>query len=256
MATAPGHGQARPLAVEPGSPKRPSSGALARLFAATEEENRRAILRALPKAVGGRLLDIGTHRGDFALRVAKRTAAREVHGVELIERHAIVARSHGIRVECADVEEGLPFPDRRFDVVHCNQLIEHLRDTDGLVSEVQRVLKPTGIAVLSTNNLSSWHNIVSLFLGLQPFPMHVSDRAIVGNRFNPEHGEPHEDAGRIHVRLFTGRALAELGALHGLFPVRVRTSGYYPLPPMLARMATRLDPLHGAFLIATFRRAK
>jgi len=181
--------------------------------------------------------------------------AREVHGVELLEKHAQVARSKGIDTVCADVEQGLPFPDGRFELVHANQLIEHVRDTDLLVSEIRRVLKPNGMAVISTNNMSSWHNIASLAFGWQPFPMHVSDRAIVGNPLNPEHGQPHEDAGRIHIRLFTGRALAELGSHHGLFPVRVRTAGYYPLPPLLARVAVKLDAVHGAFLVAAFRRA-
>jgi SAM-dependent methyltransferase len=230
-------------------------GYLARMFAATEEENRRAILRALPSDVGGRVLDLGTHVGEFTARVAERVGAREVHGVELLEKHAREARTRGIRVVQADVEEGIPFESRYFDVVHANQLIEHVRNTDLLASEIHRVLRPNGLAVISTNNMSSWHNIVSLTLGFQPFPMHVSDRAIVGNPLNPQHGRPHADAGRIHVRLFTGRALAELGAHHGLFPVHVKSAGYYPFPPRLGRLAAKLDSLHGAFLVVTFRRA-
>jgi SAM-dependent methyltransferase len=139
--------------------------------------------------------------------------------------------------------------------VHANQVIEHLRDTDLFVTEIRRVLKPGGIACISTNNLSSWHNVWSLVFGYQPFPMHVSDALIVGNPLNPEHGQPHADAGRVHVRVFTGRALAELCAHHGLPPVRVRAAGYYPLPPPVARLAAMLDPRHGAFLVGLFRRA-
>jgi SAM-dependent methyltransferase len=154
------------------------------------------------------------------------------------------------------VENRLPFADRTFDLVHTNQLIEHVRDTDGFVSEIRRVLKPGGMACISTNNLASWHNIASLVLGYQPFPMHVSDRLIIGNPLNPEHGSPHVDAGRVHVRLFTARALSELCAHHGIALLRMRTVGYYPLPPrVLGRVAARVDPRHGAFLIGLFRRA-
>jgi hypothetical protein len=32
-----------------------------------------------------------------------------------------------------------------------------------------------------------------------------------------------------------------------------RSAGYYPLPPLIARAAARLDPTHGAFLIGLFR---
>ena len=240
--------------LEPHKPEQPS-GYLPRVFHATEEENRRAILRALPKKRGGNVLDIGTHVGDFTMRVAERLGSKEVYGVELIEKHAAEARARGIKIEVADIESGLPFPDRKFDVVHANQVIEHLRDTDLFVTEIRRVLKPGGIACISTNNLSSWHNVWSLVFGYQPFPMHVSDALIVGNPLNPEHGQPHEDAGRIHVRVFTGRALGELCAHHGLPPIRMRSAGYYPLPPTLGRAAARVDPRHGAFLVGLFRRA-
>jgi SAM-dependent methyltransferase len=228
-------------------------GYLYRVFRATEEENRRAILAALEPRSGARLLDLGTHRGDFTLKVAERLGAGSVAGIELIEEHAAVARGRAIDVRHADLDEGLPFQDEAFDVVHANQVIEHVRRTDTFLREVRRVLAPGGLACISTNNLASWHNVLSLALGLQPMPMHVSDEAIVGNPLNPLDGRPHDDAGRTHLRLFTGRALTELCARHGLERVSLRSAGYYPLPPVLARPAARLDPTHGAFLIGLFR---
>jgi SAM-dependent methyltransferase len=228
-------------------------GYLSHVFHASEEANRRAILRALPARHGGDLLDLGTHRGDMTLRVAERLGAARVAGVELIERHAAVARSRGVEVTVGDLDDGLPFPSESFDVVHANQVLEHVRRTDVLIREVRRVLRPGGLACLSTNNLSSWHNVISLGLGMQPMPMHVSDEIIVGNPLNPEHRWGHRDVGRTHLRLFTARALSELAGYHGLALERLTTVGYYPLPPLLARLAARLDPLHGAFLVGVFR---
>jgi SAM-dependent methyltransferase len=164
-----------------------------------------------------------------------------------------VARSRGIDVAVADLDEGIPFPSESFDVINANQVIEHVRRTDVFLREVRRVLKPHGLACISTNNLSSWHNVVSLGLGMQPMPMHVSDEIIVGNPLNPEHRWGHRDLGRTHLRLFTARALAELATYHGLTMEQIRTVGYYPLPPLLARVATRVDPVHGAFLVGLFR---
>ena len=235
-------------------PEQPS-GYLPRVFHATEEENRRAILRALPKNRGGNVLDIGTHVGDFTTRVAERLGAKEVHGVELIEKHAAEARSRGIKVEVADIEKGLPFPDGKFDVVHANQVIEHLRDTDLFVTEIRRVLKPGGIACISTNNLSSWHNICSLVFGYQPAPMHVSDALIVGNPLNPEHGR------RTRTPAGSTCASSPAAPSPSLRPprprrrIRMRSAGYYPLPPALGRIAARVDSRHGAFLVGLFRRA-
>jgi SAM-dependent methyltransferase len=228
-------------------------GYLSRVFHASEEANRRAILRALPAGRGGALLDLGTHRGDFTLRVAERLGADRVAGIELIERHAAVARGRGVAVEVADLDEGLPFASESYDVVHANQVLEHVRRTDVFLREIRRVLKPGGLACISTNNLSSWHNVVSLGLGMQPMPMHVSDEIIVGNPLNPENRWGHRDLGRTHLRLFTGRALSELAGYHGLALERLETVGYYPLPPLLARAAARVDPVHGAFLVGIFR---
>jgi methionine biosynthesis protein MetW len=227
-------------------------GYLYRVFRATEEDNRRAILAALDPRAGARLLDLGTSDGEFTMRVAARLGAASVQGIELIGEHAAAARSHGIDVRQADLDEGLPFEDGAFDVVHANQVIEHVRRTDTFLRETRRVLAPGGLACISTNNLSSWHNVFSLVLGLQPMPMHVSDEAIVGNPLNPLDGRPHPDLGRTHLRLFTARALTELCAVHGLKRVSMRTAGYYPLPPLAGRLAARVDPTHSAFLIGLF----
>ena len=229
-------------------------GYLARTFHATEDANYEAVLRTLPADRGGRLLDLGTSTGEFTERIAHRLGARSVQGIDFIPEHVSAARARGVDAVEADLDAGLPFPDCSFDTVTANHVLEHVRRTDVLLAEIRRVLAPDGLACIGTNNLSSWHNVLSLALGFQPAPMHVSDEVIVGNPLNPEHGWRHRDRGRTHLRLFTARALRELAARHGLDLVRIRSVGYYPLPPRLARFAARADPLHGAFLVGLFRR--
>lgn len=227
-------------------------GYLANVFKATEEENRRAILDAVVPRPGARLLDLGCADGAVTLRIAERVRAGEVHGVELIPELAERARAAGVTVVGADLGEPLPFADASFDVVHSNQVIEHLPRTDRFMREIRRVLRPDGYAIVSTNNLASWHNIGSLVLGYQPTPCHVSDERIIGNPMNVVAGAPGAE-GQMHLRVFTGRALAELAALHGLDADLERTAGYYPFPPRIARLLTRLDPRHGAFLVQRYR---
>jgi SAM-dependent methyltransferase len=192
----------------------------------------------------------------FTQRVADHLKASSVTGVELLEHHANVARGRGFEMIVADVDEGLPVETGQFQVVHANQIIEHVRRTDIFLGEIHRALAPGGIACISTNNLASWHNVLSLTLGYQPPPAHVSDEVIVGNPLNPEDGWDHEDIGRTHLRLFTARALRELCEHHGLQTLSLETNGYYPLPPRVARMATRVDSRHGAFLVGVFRRVR
>ncbi len=198
----------------------------------------------------GRLLDLGCNDGAFTMALAARIGARDVHGVEFVAGLAEAAAERGVRVVSNDLNEPLPYEDGSFDVVHSNQVIEHLVKTDLFVREIRRVLRPSGYAVISTNNLASWHNVFSLVLGMQPMSCHVSDEVVLGNRFDPRRGEEHPEKGFTHLRVFSFTALRELLELHGLSVEKLVTSGYYPLPPRLADAFCRLDPKHGAFLIA------
>lgn len=232
------------------------SSALSRVFAATKEANRQAIIDALSGLVLPDMLDIGPHKGDYTARVGAAVKAERISGIELIPDHIEEAKSRGIDVTLGDVDhEGLPYADHSFDLVLANQVIEHVRGTDRFMTEIRRVLKPDGVACISTNNLGSWHNVAALTMGHQPMPMHVSDQVIVGNPINPEHGTMHEDLGRTHLRLFTTRALVELAEFHGLRATHVEAVGYYPLPPRLAKAAVRLDARHGAYMVAIFQPA-
>lgn len=60
-------------------------------------------------------------------------------------------------------------------------VIEHLFDIDRLLFEVKRMLKPGGIAVITTSNLASWYNRLSLLFGWQPFWTEVSTKFVIGN---------------------------------------------------------------------------
>lgn len=226
-------------------------GYLENVFRGAEEENRRAILRALDPRPGCTLLDLGCADGEVTMRIAARVKADRVLGIELLEHWASAARARGIEVESAQLADRFPFEDGSVDVIHSNQVIEHLSFTDHFLREIHRVLKPGGQAVISTNNLASWHNVLSLVLGWQPTPSHVSDEVIVGNPLGLSEGQGGAH-GQMHLRIFTGRALAALAAHHGLVVERTRTAGYYPLPTRLARLAVRVDPVHGAFLVQRY----
>ena len=138
--------------------------------------------------------------------------------------------------------------------MHSNQVIEHLPRTDGFLREIRRILKPDGHAIVSTNNLASWHNVISLAIGWQPTPCHVSDYVVVGNPSNAYDGWEQPQFGQQHLRVFTGRALADLARYHGLALDHDATAGYYPLPARAARAMTRIDRRHGAFLVQRYVR--
>jgi SAM-dependent methyltransferase len=196
------------------------------------------------------MLDLGCDAGGRTTWLAERVGATELHGVEIADDRAELARARGIDVTSADLNGPFPYEDERVDLVVSNQVIEHLHDTDSFVREVFRVLRPGGVAVVSTENLASWHNIGSLVLGWQPFSLtNIStEAAAVGNPLGVHRGAPGWDRG--HLRVLSYRGLRELFELHGFQVEALRGAGYYPLP----RRFARLDPRHAAFLTIKARR--
>jgi SAM-dependent methyltransferase len=225
------------------------ASALMRVFRSAEDENRRVFLEQVPRTPGGRLLDLGCGDGSFTVEVARRMEAAEIWGVEFVPELAEQAERRGVRVERASLADPFPFPGQHFDAVVSNQVIEHLPFTDHFMRESGRVVRPGGVVIHSTNNLASWHNVLSLIIGWQPLPAHVSDEIILGNPVNPMGGAEAPVAGQTHLRIFTGRALAELAEHHGLRVNALRGAGYYPLPRGAARVLARIDRRHAAFLV-------
>jgi SAM-dependent methyltransferase len=221
-----------------------------RVYEEAAQANETAVLDAMPPRPGGVLLDVGCAEGRLSERVARHVGASATVGLELRDDLIALASTRIEDPRRADLNEPWPVESGSIDAVHSNQVIEHLARTDHFMREIRRVLKPDGYAVVSTNNLASWHNIVSLAFGLQPPPCHVSDEALIGNPFSPGDGNA-GSIGFMHLRLFTGRALAALATLHGLRVDYAGGAGYYPLTrgaPLLAR----LDPRHAAFLVQRY----
>ncbi len=150
------------------------------------------------------LLDLGCGDGAFVALIREKTKVSEVFGVDISEEAARKAKERGIEAIPLNIDEqDLPFTDNSFDIVFCGELIEHLFDPDHLLQEIRRVLKPGGLCILTTPNLSSWVNRIALLLGYQPFFTEVSTKFGVGHLF------PFWlNAG--HMRLFTYRAIRDL----------------------------------------------
>jgi SAM-dependent methyltransferase len=220
------------------------------MFEAAAALNIENIERALSEVAPARtLLDLGCDDGELTLRFAKAVGADNVIGVEVVEERAALARERGIDV--GSLNGALSFADESVDVVVSNQVIEHLADTDAFVAEIRRVLHPQGRAVVSTENLASWHNIAALLVGWQPFSLsNVSSQSGgLGNPLAVHRGatfaKPWE-----HLRVFAYRGLRELFEVHGLVVDDLYGAGLYPFP---ARAALRF-PRHSAFLAVVAHR--
>ena len=52
----------------------------------------------------------------------------------------------------------IPFDNNYFDLIYCNQVLEHVKHPVELLKEVQRVLKPNGYFIGSTSQLEPYHS--------------------------------------------------------------------------------------------------
>jgi len=177
----------------------------------------------------------------------------EAYGIECVDERIREATDRGVIVTKSDLDDPLPYKSCFFDIVHADQIVEHLRNIDLFLKEIKRVLRPDGYAVLSINNLASWHNRFSLALGTETVPLHAPNDAMMGNAFDPlkEMRHPSESDSRLLV--FSFRGLAELCHYHDFWVERLTFAGHYPLLPHLARLMGKLDAVHAAFLIAKLR---
>ena len=212
------------------------------------EENNKNILSLLTPQKDIMVMDLGCDDGVWTKKIGKKIGTKSLFGIEVVRERIRLAIKNGISITESNLNEKLPLKSNSFDVVHSNQVIEHLTDTDMFVSEIYRVLKPGGYAIVSTENLSSWHNVFALIFGFQPFSMsNYSSLGNVGNPFALWNGKVTKNS-KIkswqHNRLFSYYGLKDIFEKHDFVTKKIITSGYYPLSGLLAK----IDPIHGHWI--------
>jgi SAM-dependent methyltransferase len=210
------------------------------------------ILESLPEDPDALLLDVGCDDGRWTDEVRRRLGIppRQVHGLEIVDERAELARGRGFDVRTGDLDEPWPYEDASFDVVHANQVIEHVVRLDHFLGELRRVLAGDGVAVVCTENLASWHNVAAVALGYQPFSLtNVSSVRPIGNRFALHAGEPSpRSESWQHVHVLTLAGLRDVFAAHGFDVVTSWGTGYYPFSRRVASAFAARDPRHAHFV--------
>jgi ubiquinone/menaquinone biosynthesis C-methylase UbiE len=154
---------------------------------------------------GERVLDLGCGEGHF-------TAALDAHGAHPIAVDVVAEplrrareRHPGLDFRLGGLDEPLVLDDGAVDVVWAGELIEHVVDVAGWLSEVRRVLPSGGRLLLSTPD----------------HPPALLRRLAEDPAAFDEHFDPRTD----HVRFFSARTLAELLDDLGFEPVEVVSDG-------------------------------
>ena len=109
----------------------------------------------------GRLLDVGCSSGKL-LWLAKRHGW-SVYGVELNRDTAQIANDNGLCVSVGELASASYSP-AFFDAIHLGDVIEHVQDPEGLLSQVSALLKSDGVIVLVTPNHDAIFPLLTLWL--------------------------------------------------------------------------------------------
>ena len=155
-----------------------------------------------------RVLDVGCGEGHFASALL--SAGAEVVGVDVAAEPLRRARERHPELDLRQMpaEGAWPLRDASFDAVWAGEVIEHVADTAGWLSELRRVLRSGGSLLLSTPD----HRRLQML------------RWALGPRAFEVHFDPRAD----HLRFYTRRGLSELLEDFGFQGVAVRCAAGPP----------------------------
>jgi SAM-dependent methyltransferase len=104
------------------------------------------------------VLDLGCGEGDSIDLFKKIVPKAHWHGVDIEDSPEVRKRirEHGSIKTFDGVN--LPYPNNYFDLIYCNQVLEHVRYPDKLISEAFRVLKPYGLFAGAVSYLEPFHS--------------------------------------------------------------------------------------------------
>ena len=148
-------------------------------------QRKKLLLKILCKLPKGKVLDIGSNNGDTCNEM--NNLGFDVTGIdgdlrlvqESKEKYPLIQFVQG------NLEEKFPFEDSYFNIIWAGDIIEHLVDTKNFLKEINRILNPEGLLILST----PYHGIIkNIFIALLNFNKH----------YHPEHE---------HVRFYTKNTL-------------------------------------------------
>ena len=163
------------------------------------------------------LLDVGCGKGDRSLRLAEyfKIKRSNIYGLDNNDDFIDVCIKK-FKVKKVDLETGdIPYQNDMFDIIICNQVLEHLKNYSKIIDEIIRVTRKRGFIVIGIPNLAHLINRIYLLFGIQPMCIHLDGP---------------------HVRAFTHKGFVRmLDSFQRVKLIDCTGSAMYPLPFFMAR---------------------
>ncbi len=181
-----------------------------------------------------KVLDVGCYEGYISEKIKE--LHNEVIGIEISKEAVKICNKRGIKCIEQDIEEKFPFKNNYFDCVFAGEIIEHVFDTDALLQEIKRVLKPNGALVLTTPNIAALTRRIRLLFGVNP---DIEIGLILPDGKTKSAG---------HIRYFTIKTLEKLLNRNGFFIDKWK-SDYITLKSLRLTKLAKIFPSLGFGLI-------
>jgi SAM-dependent methyltransferase len=209
------------------------------------ELNKENILNFITGNSNANILDLGCDNGEWTCSLGEKAGSKHLFGIEIVETAADLARSRGLSVTLGDLSDIFPYDSNSMDIIHANQVIEHVPNIDHFIFEIKRVLKPGGEVIISTENGSSWCNVVAAIMGWQIFSL-TNVSVVSGGIGNPLalHKSSGAQSSWTHKTIFNYCGLRDVFKVHGFENIALKGSGNFPLPAGLGC----IDVRHAHFL--------
>jgi SAM-dependent methyltransferase len=158
---------------------------------------------ALGRVPGGAsVLDIGARDGGLKAWLPEGVKYQGMDISPEFERPDVLIR---------DVSQGIPFPDGNFQFVFMLEVLEHVPNPFGVLSEIRRILAPGGVLILSVPN-----------------PYHIKE--LIWNLFRIADRQG-------HIYSWTRQTMTALGAMNGFRLEETGGTYLHPPIPMVALLA-------------------
>jgi methionine biosynthesis protein MetW len=173
-------------------------------------------------------LDVGCGDGNKTIQIANhfRIDPHNVYGMDIDDKKLSKCRSL-LNTTKIDLEtDAFPFGDNQFDLVICDQVLEHLKNYRFVIDEAIRVTRNEGFILFGIPNLAHLINRLLLTIGRQPMCIELNGS---------------------HVRGFTHQSFLKLlKSMNAIGIIDCTGTVMYPLPYYLARIiAKRFTGLAG-----------
>lgn len=204
---------------------------------------------------GKKLLEVGFGQGTDLYQFAKNGAL--VSGIDITPRHYELARR---RFELADLSadlhlgdaEAMPYADESFDAVYSFGVIHHSPNTQRIIDEIHRVLKPGGRAIIGVYHTWSAYNVFNFAVNYV-LKLRVLRESFRRHMSRVEHRENSDACPLVKTyskrefgRMLSHFTSTKLVVAH-LRPHDLSRAVGFRVPAALARM---LEPFFGWYLIA------